>query len=109
MSDFYCYTTPIARKDYFCINCNTKIFKGTKHKKYSGVYDGYFDSFRSHDDCNQAVNEYYQLADLGDYEDHMFLCDYVEENFIDMMTWLVKDYPAVARRFIESKIKSEKR
>ena len=105
MSDFYCTSTPVARKNYCCEQCPATIFKGTKHVKISGVVDGDFGSYRSHIECQDAIQDVYSNMKLDDYDEYYHLHDYVSENFGPMIDWLFKNHPVVANRFIEQKIK----
>lgn len=54
MSDFSNHSMLVARKEHRCEYCGEKILKGEKHIKFSGVFEGEFQNWRMHDECNTA-------------------------------------------------------
>lgn len=50
-------TTPIARKEHTCIWCREKILKGEKYNRWTGIFDGDFQSNAMHLECQRAFNE----------------------------------------------------
>lgn len=51
MSNFGETTHPTARKQYQCEYCFGPIPKGEKHSRWSGMFDGEFQSNRMHLEC----------------------------------------------------------
>ena len=51
MSEFGNATFPTARKEYRCEWCGETILKGEKHYKYAGMWEGDFQNWRMHDEC----------------------------------------------------------
>ena len=61
----YSETTPVARKSYRCCECGGVIPKGTRHIRFSGVWDGEWKNYRTCQSC-AAIRDY--VASLS--EDH---------------------------------------
>jgi hypothetical protein len=56
MSEFGVSTHPRARRDYRCEWCGEKIFTGEIHFKFAGVWEGDFQNYRMHLECEKALN-----------------------------------------------------
>ena len=52
MSDFGDTTWPTARKAHRCIWCGETILVGEKHAHYTGKWEGEFQDWRMHSECN---------------------------------------------------------
>jgi hypothetical protein len=52
------HSEPTARKTYKCIWCGEEIPVGLKHYRYSGKWDGDFQSERMHFECRDASFKY---------------------------------------------------
>jgi predicted RNA-binding Zn-ribbon protein involved in translation (DUF1610 family) len=48
-----------ARKDHDCCECGDAIKKGTKHRVFSGVADGKWETYRFCVTCNQVGHDYF--------------------------------------------------
>ena len=48
-------TTPIARKRYRCEWCGEFILEGEKHKKLTQIFEGDFQSYRIHLECEHMM------------------------------------------------------
>lgn len=57
MSDFSDFTYPVAKKVHRCIHCQEFIIIGEKHAKFSGVWQGDFQNWRTHLDCEWPLEE----------------------------------------------------
>ena len=62
MSDFGEGKWIIGRKRHRCEYCYGPIPKGEKHYNYRGMYDGEWQNWRMHEECQE---DYY---DCGDYD-----------------------------------------
>lgn len=56
MSEFGNHTHPVARKEYRCEWCGEKILRGEKHFKYAGMWEGDFQNYRMHLECENACS-----------------------------------------------------
>lgn len=54
MSDFGTMTNPRARKQHRCEWCYGPIPKGEVHRHYSGMWDGNWQDWRMHNECEKA-------------------------------------------------------
>lgn len=54
MSDFGRHMNPIAKKTYRCAHCNEQIEKGEKHYHFVGKWEGDFQNWRMHTECEVA-------------------------------------------------------
>ena len=55
MSDFGSPTYPVARKKYRCAWCGQYILPGEKYFKYAGMWEGDFQDWRMHSECEKAA------------------------------------------------------
>lgn len=46
---------PVARKPWNCAHCKMKIMVGEKHAQYVGEWEGDFQDWRVHEDCQEAM------------------------------------------------------
>jgi hypothetical protein len=51
VSDFSNHTYPVSRKEYRCEWCGEPIPKGEKHLHYTGVWEGEWQNWRMHMEC----------------------------------------------------------
>lgn len=54
MSDFGVSMYPVARVQHRCEWCGEKIPRGEKHFKFAGVWEGEFQDWRMHLECEVA-------------------------------------------------------
>lgn len=66
MSTFGERTIKAARKNHDCHWCNERINKGESYHIWKGIYEDDFSVFKTHPECNAAVNR--TLAHNGDFE-----------------------------------------
>ena len=59
MSDFGTSFTPVARKDHRCAWCGHEIVAGMKYYRYTGMFEGEFQNWAMHLECEEA----YRLDD----------------------------------------------
>lgn len=52
-------TRPKARKDHVCIWCGELIQRGDTYARESSVYDGDFQDFKWHPECNEAADRFF--------------------------------------------------
>lgn len=57
MSNFGEMLHPVARKDHVCIMCFGPIPKGEVHVHYKGMWDGEWQDWRAHDECDSAFQD----------------------------------------------------
>ena len=84
----------VCRKSRTCDQCNSLIQVGQRYRKQ--VYtDGGLQTYRAHEDCDQAITEYMYIAGYHWTDDLAILSDVVcsEDG-----PWLRANFPAVARR-----------
>ena len=62
-------TEPVARKQYRCEWCGEWILVGEKHKKFTQIFEGDFQSWRAHPECvymmDHLMSENDYLAEDG--------------------------------------------
>lgn len=63
MSDFGVSMTPVARREHRCEWCGQKILVGEKHFKFSGVWEGEFQNWRMHTECEEARSKEDEYGD----------------------------------------------
>lgn len=51
------FSYPKARLRHQCVHCRETIAVGENHGKYVGVWDGVFQNWRFHLDCEEALND----------------------------------------------------
>jgi len=51
------HTTPKGRKGYPCDWCSERILKGEKHHYRSYVWDGDFNTSRTHNECDDVMSK----------------------------------------------------
>lgn len=56
-TDFNSNTAPVARKVHRCEWCGEPIPIGEKHVKFSGKWEGDFQSWRMHPECYEAAGQ----------------------------------------------------
>lgn len=49
--EFYCASTPTARKTHRCYECNGEIRPGERYERVAGKWDGRFDTFLTCERC----------------------------------------------------------
>ena len=54
MSDFSSPEYPVASKSYKCVWCVDRISPGVKHLHFKGVWQGDFQDWRMHVECEKA-------------------------------------------------------
>ena len=59
LNSFSCPTWPVASQSYKCAYCIDRIAPGTKHLHFKGVWEGDFQSWRMHLECEQAHGHNY--------------------------------------------------
>lgn len=75
---------PVARKEHQCSLCLTMIDKGEKYHVHSGFFDGYFQSTKLHEWCNDLTRKL--TADWDDMSwETCQICDAFDE-------WVHKNY-----------------
>jgi hypothetical protein len=79
-----------ARKFHHCDQCGGSVNPGDRYREQVNTYDG-FGTYRAHEDCDTASNEYRVIAK---YEDCR-ASDIAGEN----RPWLEQFFPSVAKRF----------
>lgn len=59
MSDFSTYRFPVARKEHKCEWCGEAIIIGEKHFQFTGVWEGDWQNWRMHTECEEysALND----------------------------------------------------
>jgi hypothetical protein len=57
MSEFGSPTYPVARKEYRCEWCGEKIPRGQRHLKFTGMWEGDFQNWRMHLECDDARSQ----------------------------------------------------
>jgi hypothetical protein len=70
MSDFFNYAHPVARKDYRCAWCGESIPKGEKHVYGTGVWEGDWQNWRMHSECNEDAEKDDDIRDGFTLFDH---------------------------------------
>ncbi len=91
MTDFFCESEHVARKDHLCDFCSTTINIGERYAKATGVFEGDFFVLKEHLDCRAAGLKRMQLS--GDYS-FMPLWDMDDEDRV----WIKQDYPTIFER-----------
>ncbi len=89
--------TPVARKKYRCDQCGTPIDPGCRYVHRVGKWEGEFDTYRAHEDCESAAQEIWSLANL-DWDEGVIITEEYANEPEGTAAILVKDYPAVAAR-----------
>lgn len=84
---------PVARKDYRCEQCGTKIAKGEKHLVRPWNDGGKMYTYRAHQDCELAAN----ACDAGYVDDTIYvLCEHADKREDGL--FLRSHYPDVYER-----------
>jgi hypothetical protein len=62
-----CYTasTPTARKPHKCCECRGLITPGEKYHRFSGIWDGEADTYKTCADCQKLREDVCREDDLG--------------------------------------------
>lgn len=97
MSDFTSFKTITAAKPHQCEDCQREIAKGEKHHKVAGVVDGDFNSYRTHMDCQGAMNDLWNFHGFSYGDSIPWIWDWEPED----REWLAEKYPAIAARMTE--------
>ncbi len=61
---------PVAAKDHRCEWCGETITKGEKHAHYKGKWEGEFQDWRMHRECNEDADNSDELQDGFTPYDH---------------------------------------
>lgn len=64
-------TYPRARKLYHCVWCGEEIPVGQKHLKYVSIYEGDFNSWRAHSECEHMMDCVLDSADSFEFEEYV--------------------------------------
>lgn len=56
MSDFGEMKTVVGKKDYRCEWCGETILKAETHHHFVGKFEGEFQNWRMHSECNEAYS-----------------------------------------------------
>lgn len=86
----------VCRKSKTCDQCMRLINVGDRYRKQVYV-DGELCTYRAHEDCDQAVMRYGEMAGLNyNYDEPINLRnDLCREDY----EWLLNEFPGVADRF----------
>ena len=87
------HSVKAVRKQHRCDVCGTAILIGAPAVRWVGVTDGDFGSAIHHPDCREAEVEFNRMAS-GNWDEWYRL----DEEPRKELTWLWRDYPAVAGR-----------
>lgn len=68
-----------ARKEHCCSWCGEKILKGEKYKRWTGIYEGEFQSNPMHIECDNACFTYMKELGCDEYTPYMFKRGSTEE------------------------------
>ena len=92
----FCREDPVkaVRKQHRCDACGSAIAMGRPAVRWVGMSDGDFGSAIYHPDCREAEIELNRKAG-GNWDEWYRLEDEPRRE----LTWLWRDYPAVAARF----------
>jgi|SRR6516162_6566876 hypothetical protein len=93
--------TPICRKSRRCDQCGSMIEVGSRYLKQVQSNGG-LQTYRSHLDCDEAIRECYELANLTSDD-----CMTVRDFTIEDRPWLTEKYPYVAERLWPSRPRSD--
>ena len=64
MWDLATDTKPVARKRHTCDHCGNSIDAGEQYERRDGLWEGEFESFKSHVGCLNAVDAIHKLHNL---------------------------------------------
>ena len=86
-----------AAKQHVCDQCGQPIHVGERHKAEAMVWEGEFQVYRSHLDCDRAAASYHRMARLN-WDEGVNLRDEVGSEPDEMAAWLAECHPSVALR-----------
>ncbi len=96
MSDFTSESTPTARRQHKCCECQGAILPGQKYQRAAGQWDGRMDVFKTCMPCVEARDWATSQMEWCGGDDHLFYYEMLEQDLADMA---MEIHPGTGRRF----------